>query len=128
MTGRKDKANVVAKASKYRLEFLESALDEWQRLDGSVRQILKKLLEKRLVAPRVAGAELHGELADCYKIKLRKQGYRLVYQVRDEVLVVLVIAVDRRDKDKVYEAALARIRKMVADAVEKVKKQAARRR
>ena len=98
---------------RYQLEFLESALAEWKSLDGSVRQVLKKLLEKRLETPRVPGAELHGELADCYKIKLRKQGYRLVYQVRDESLVVLVIAVDRRDKDKVYQAATERIRKMI---------------
>ena len=128
MAGHLSKAKVDAKTPKYQLEFLESALEEWKRLDGSIRQVLKKLLERRLNSPRVPGAEFHGELADCYKIKLRKQGYRLVYQVRDRTLVVLVIAVDRRDKDKVYEAAIMRIRKMVADAVDKVGKQAAKRR
>lgn len=127
MASRKEKTKAAAKATKYQLEFLESALGEWKSLDGSVRQILKKLLEKRLENPRTPGAELHGELADCYKIKLRKQGYRLVYQVRDEALVVLVIAVNRRDKDKVYQAALARIRKMVSEAVEQVAKRTAKR-
>jgi hypothetical protein len=39
---------------------------------------------------------------------------------------VLVIAVDRRDKDKVYQAALDRIRKMIVDAVEKVAKESKR--
>jgi mRNA interferase RelE/StbE len=29
-------------------------------------------------------------LAGCYKIKLLKQGYRLVYMVEDDELVVLV--------------------------------------
>ena len=124
----KERAKAAAKAPTYQLEFLESALGEWTSLDGSIRQILKKLLEKRLENPRIPGAELHGELADCYKIKLRKQGYRLVYQVRDDALVVLVIAVDRRDKEKVYEAALARIRKIVADAVDQVAKDKAKRR
>ena len=127
MASRTGKAKAAGKAPRYALEVLESALEEWKHLDGSARQNLKKLLEKRLETPRVPGAELHGELADCYKIKLRKQGYRLVYQVRDAALVVLVIAVDRRDKDRVYEVALARIRKMVADAVEKAGKQARRR-
>ena len=117
-----------AKARRYQLEFLESALDEWKQLDGSVRQNFKKLLAKRLESPRVPGAELHGELASCYKIKLRKQGYRLVYQVRDDALVVLVIAVNRRDKDKVYGAAMTRIQKMVADAVDEVRKQGAKHR
>jgi mRNA interferase RelE/StbE len=119
---KKDKAKAPTKAARYQLEFLESALDEWNSLDGSVRQVLKKLLEKRLETPRLPGAELHGELADCYKIKLRKQGYRLVYQVRDAALVVLVIAVDRRDKDRVYQAALERVRKIIADAVETASK------
>ena len=126
MASRKDKAKGPTKAARYQLEFLESALDEWNSLDGAIRQVLKKLLEKRLESPRMPGAELHGELADCYKIKLRKQGYRLVYQVRDTALVVLVIAVDRRDKDKVYRAAVDRIRKMISDAAQQIAKQTKR--
>lgn len=42
---------------------------------------------------------------DRYKIKLRSVGYRLVYEVRDEMLVVLVIAVGRRDHNEVYRKA-----------------------
>lgn len=93
----------------YRLKFLPEALAEWNALDGSVKTVLRKLLKKRLVEPRVPGAELHGSLQDCYKIKLRKQGYRLVYQVEDEVLTVLVLAVDERENLAVYRAALDRL-------------------
>ncbi|WP_373687182.1 type II toxin-antitoxin system RelE/ParE family toxin [Acinetobacter sp. YH12239] len=32
-----------------------------------------------------------------YKVKLRSAGYRLVYQVIDTKIVVLVLDVDRRD-------------------------------
>jgi len=103
-------------ARRFRLEFLESALREWQALDGSVKSIFKKQLESRLENPRLPGSELHGALAGCYKIKLRAQGYRLVYQVRDDVLVVLVIAIDRRDKDKVYQAALKRVETLLNNA------------
>lgn len=74
----------------YRLGFVPEALTEWQRLDGSVKELLRKALKKRLQQPRTPGAELHGDLRDCYKIKLLKQGYRLVYQVDDGVLLVLV--------------------------------------
>ena len=38
--------------------------------DGSVKAILEKLLLKRLEQPRTPGAELRGDLRDCYKIKL----------------------------------------------------------
>lgn len=93
----------------YRLKFLPEALAEWNALDGSVKEVLKKLLKKRLEQPRLPGAELHGDLRDCYKIKLLKQGYRLVYQVEDDVLVVLVLAVAKRKDMAVYRAAVDRL-------------------
>lgn len=93
----------------YRLAFENAALAEWNGLDGSIKEILRKLLKKRLVSPHVKGAELHGELTNCYKIKLRKQGYRLIYQVIDQQLIVLVISVGKRDKNAVYDAALKRL-------------------
>ena len=96
-------------ATKYRLKFLPAALEEWNALDGSLKAAFKKLLEKRLEQPRVPGAELHGDLRDCYKIKLLKQGYRLVYQVEDGVLVVLVLAVAKREDMAVYRAAIERL-------------------
>lgn len=96
-------------ATPYRLKFLPQALAEWNALDGSVKTVLRKLLKKRLAQPHVPGAELHAELAGCYKIKLRKQGYRLVYQVEDDVLVVLVLAVDKREDMAAYRAAVQRL-------------------
>ena len=85
---------------------------EWKKLDGSVKEPLRKILKKRMEAPRVADAELHGDLADCYKIKLRAQGFRLIYHVQDKHLIVLVISVGRRDKNAVYEAAIKRLKKL----------------
>ena len=96
-------------SSRYRLKFLPEALDEWNVLDGSVKAVLRKLLKKRLEQPHVPGAVLHGELRDCYKIKLLKQGYRLVYQVEDDVLVVLVLAVAKREDLAAYRSAIERL-------------------
>ncbi len=93
----------------YRLKFVPDALAEWNALDGSLKEPLRKLLKKRLDNPRVPGAELKGELRDCYKIKLLKQGYRLIYAVEDDVMVVLVLAVDKRDKSVAYRAAIKRL-------------------
>jgi mRNA interferase RelE/StbE len=91
----------------YELEFLEVALDEWKRLDGSVKEQFKNKLEERLVEPRVPSAKL-SEHPDRYKIKLRSIGYRLVYEVQDGRLVVVVVAVGKRDKNAVYKAAEGR--------------------
>jgi mRNA interferase RelE/StbE len=83
-------------AAKYRLKFVPDAWREWQALDGSIKQALKPLLAKRLQNPHVTGALLHRELAGCYKIKLLKQGYRLVYMAEDGELVVLVLLAGKR--------------------------------
>ncbi len=94
---------------KYRLLFLPSALKEWHGLDGSVKETLRKLLRKRLDNPHVPGGALHGELAGYYKIKLKKQGYRLVYGVEDDALIVMVMAVDKREDGVVYRSVMERI-------------------
>ncbi len=88
----------------YDLEFVESALKEWRKLPPTVRSQFKKKLAERLEHPRVPAAKLHG-MKDCYKIKLRTAGYRLVYEVNDKIVVVTVIAVGKRDKSAVYRNA-----------------------
>ena len=75
----------------YSLEFKESALKEWTKLDGAIREQFKKKLAERLVRPCVESARLRG-MTDCYKIKLKNAGYRLVYQVDDSRVVVIVVA------------------------------------
>ena len=95
---------------KYRLAFVNDALKEWNALDGAVKEPLRKLLRKRFDQPRTPGAELGGELRDCYKIKLRKLGYRLVYRVVDDVLLVLVLAIDKREGSMAYASAEKRVR------------------
>lgn len=99
----------AASRHRYRLAFVPSAWAEWQALDGSVKAPLRNLLKKRLDRPHVHGAALHGALRGYYKIKLRKHGIRLVYGVEDDVLTVMVMAVDKRDDNTVYESALARL-------------------
>ena len=97
-------------ATKYRLKFVPDAWCEWQALDGSIKQALKPLLAKRLQNPHVSGAQLRRELAGCYKIKLLKQGYRLVYVVENDELVVLVLSVGKREDSAAYMAAAKRIK------------------
>lgn len=92
----------------YELEFLEDAYKEWEKLGATIRDQFAKKLNERLLNPRVPSARLHG-MPDCYKIKLRAAGYRLVYQVEDENVIVVVIAVGRRDRNAVYKAAAGRL-------------------
>lgn len=88
----------------YELEFLEIALAEWRRLDATIQAQFKKKLAERLITPRVPSARLTGH-PDRYKIKLKSVGYRLVYEVQEGRLVVVVVAIGRRDRNTVYLAA-----------------------
>lgn len=65
----------------YSLEFDARALKEWKKLGDTVRQQLKKKLAEVLPNPRIEANRLHS-LPDCYKIKLRSSGYRLVHSFR----------------------------------------------
>jgi mRNA interferase RelE/StbE len=92
----------------YKLRFHELALTEWNKLDGSIKSQFKKKLTERLEQPRVQSSALSG-MKDCYKIKLRQLGYRMVYRVDDYIVSVTVIAIGKRDKEKVYQDADERI-------------------
>ena len=93
----------------YSLEFDARALKEWQKLGETVRQQLKKKLAEVLLNPRIEANRLHS-LPDCYKIKPRSSGYRLVYQVIDHEVVVFVVAVNRREREQAYRKAAERIK------------------
>ncbi len=92
----------------YRLVFKVEAKKEWDKLDTTIRSIFIAKLKERIGHPRIENARLCG-MKDCYKIKLRRVGYRLVYLVRDNDLVVSVVAVGKREKNQVYKTASRRI-------------------
>ena len=88
----------------YELAFLDEALKEWRKLDAATREQFKTTLAERLHNPKIPSARLHGA-KDRYKIKLRNAGYRLVYQVKDQEVMVLVVAVGKRERNEVYKIA-----------------------
>jgi mRNA interferase RelE/StbE len=91
-------------SSEFVLKFLPTALREWRKLDSSIQMQLKKKLKERLQQPHVPASRLYG-FENHYKIKLRASGYRLVYEVIESEIVVLVIAVGKRDRSLVYKKA-----------------------
>ena len=92
---------------KYELGFLEEALKEWSKLDSNTREQFKAKLTERLTNPRVPASRLTGH-KDRYKIKLRSVGYRLVYEVRGNEIIVIVVAVGKRERNAVYKVAAKR--------------------
>lgn len=93
----------------YSLEFDARALKEWRKLGDTVRQQFKKKLAEILENPRIEANRLH-TLPDCYKIKLRSSGYRLVCQVIDHEVVVSVVAVGQRGREQACNKAAERLK------------------
>ena len=93
----------------YKLKFIPIALKEWKKLDNSTQAQFKKKLRERLENPRNLANQLSG-FENHYKIKLRSSGYRLVYEVIDDEICALVIAVGKRDKDIIYKKAHKRLK------------------
>ncbi len=91
----------------YKLKFLPTALKEWKKLDNTIQIQFKKKLKERLESPHVPSSQLSG-FENHYKIKLRASGYRLVYEVVEEEIYILVIAVGKRDRGEVYKKAKER--------------------
>lgn len=93
----------------YTVKFREDALKEWNKLDKAIQQQFAKRLKKCGENPHIPSAKLRG-IKDCYKIKLRASGFRLVYQVIDNQLIIAIVAVGKRERSDVYTLASERMK------------------
>jgi len=92
----------------YNLEFIPAALKEWKKLGATLKEQFKSKLSERLQNPHVPKDRISGG-KNLYKIKLRSSGYRLVYEVDDNVITILVLSVGKRERSEVYKNALERL-------------------
>ena len=77
--------------------FSESARRELLKLDRQAQKDIVAYLEKRIASkedPRRLGKPLKAELAGLWRYRVRN--YRLVCQIKDEVMLVLVVSVGHR--------------------------------
>lgn len=93
----------------YALRFNAASWREWKKLTPDLRRQIDKKLEERLLAPKVQ-ADALSHMPNCYKIKLRSAGYRLIYRVVDETVVIIVIAIGKREGGDIFEVAARRLK------------------
>lgn len=93
----------------YTLKIHDCFTDDWDKLDRAVQIQLKKKIGKIQHTPHIPKNRLHGELSSCYKIKLLKAGVRLIYQVIDNEVVILLVTVGKRADNEVYSEAVKRL-------------------
>ncbi|ERS91125.1 MULTISPECIES: type II toxin-antitoxin system RelE family toxin [unclassified Halomonas] len=83
----------------WRIEYLASAAKGFRKIDPQQRQRIRAFLEQRVVAledPRQLGKPLKGELTELWRYRVGD--YRVICQIQDDRLVVLVVrAAHRKD-------------------------------
>ncbi len=89
----------------YKIEFLPEAAREFERLDGSLRKIAAKQIEKLSERPELGvplGKRLGIDLTGYRKIYFGRKGYRIVYEIVGERLKVLIIGIGKRERAEIY--------------------------
>ncbi|GLO64205.1 mRNA interferase RelE [Vibrio sp. MACH09] len=86
----------------YKLKFDRKAKKAFDKLHEPVKSQFKAKLRELLSHPHIEGSALRGKLSGCYKIKLRTSGYRLIYKVEEGELIVLVLAIGKRERNDAY--------------------------
>lgn len=92
----------------YSLNILRTAQNDFNQLERKESDQLRKKLTKILENPHIKANKLRG-MPNCYKIKLRAAGMRGVYQVNDQTVTVLLVAVGKRKDSEAYDKAKQRI-------------------
>ena len=78
----------------WKVELTPAAVRQLRKLDGSVRRRIVTAIDRLAVTPRPAGVKALTDHPGL--LRIRTGDYRVVYTLRDEQLVVLVIAAAHR--------------------------------
>ena len=78
---------------KYTIKFTEEARKKIKKLDPQIKLIIKKAVESLSDNP-YKGKPLSYELAGLYS--LRTSDYRIIYMVKGEELIIIVISIGHR--------------------------------
>lgn len=103
------------------IRFLPQAQDDFDRLDGSHKKQVATALCKVSANPlpyteggygKPLGHHAASNLTGLLKVKLKKAGLRIVYQLerRDKQMVIVII--DIRDDERVYRLAEKRLKEL----------------
>lgn len=102
----------------WKVSYFEEALEDLKKMDNSQRKQVFKAIDKVKTNPlpqneggygKPLGNKRGNNLTNPYKIKLKKSGIRVVYQIIRVKDTMEIIIVSMREDEKVYEDAQKRI-------------------
>ena len=102
----------------WKVSYFDDALEDLKKLDNSQRKQVLKAIDKVKTNPLPQNEGGYGKplgnkrginLTNLYKIKLKKSGIRVVYQIIRVEDTMEIIIVSMREDEKVYELSLIHI-------------------
>ncbi|RNF39368.1 type II toxin-antitoxin system RelE family toxin [Planococcus salinus] len=94
----------------HQIEWTQYSKEDYDNLDGSQKIFVNKALDRIKLRGMKAGQPLHGNLAQCNKLKNRKMGLRIIFrEVQGSIQVIQIVAIGKRDKEKIYKTAEDRL-------------------
>ena len=99
----------------FEVEFLPEAAREFNALDGSLRKVAAKQIEKLTERPDLGeplGKRMGIDLTGYRKIYFGKKAYRIVYEIQRQKLVILIIGIGKREREEIYREVARRLRQI----------------
>ncbi len=98
----------------YRVEFLSEAAKEFESLDGSLKRMAAKQIDKLAEKPELGeplGKRMGIDLTGYWKIYFGKKAYRIVYEIQKDRIVILILGIGKREKGEVYKEIARRLKR-----------------
>ena len=96
----------------YKVEFLSEAAREFDALDGSLRKIAAKQIDKLAEKPELGeplGKRMGVDLTGYRKTYFGKKAYRIVYEIQRQKLLILIIGIGKRERAEIYKEVARRL-------------------
>ncbi len=95
----------------YKVEFLYEAAEEFEALDGSLKKIAAKQIDKLAERPELGeplGRRMGIDLTGYRKMYFGKKAYRIVYEIQRQKLLILIIGIGKRERAEIYKEVARR--------------------
>ena len=100
----------------YAVQLIPEAVEDYRRLDGSVRKSVNKKIDELKSNPFLGeklGNKYHNNLSGFYKVYVHSRKYRIVYRLLDgkEIEIVEIWGIGKREKEEIYRIIGNRLKK-----------------
>lgn len=94
----------------YQLEWTQYSKEDYEQFDGIKKIFVNKALDRIKLRGMEAGQSLYGSLAQCNKLKNKKMSLRIIFrEAKGSIQVIQIVAIRKRDKEKIYKMAEKRL-------------------